>query len=296
MLQICVYIERTAHNCNIGNLHYSNAQRGGNIAINGLLVTSLKRYDDTLTNLAAIMTYCVGVLLESGFVMASDTRTNAGVDQVATFSKMTTFEVNGERSIVMLTAGNLAVSQAVLQHLHKGIATNGAANLHNVSNMFDAARVVGEAIRAVHREDAEHLRHHNADFNISVLFGGQILGERPRLFSIYSAGNFIEASQETPFFQTGETKYGKPILDRVINYKCSLEDALKCVLISFDSTIRSNVSVDLPVDVLVYRSDNLSINCRHRISENDPYFLSIRQHWGEGLRRVFAEIPVPDWC
>ena len=242
------------------------------------------------------MTYCVGVLLESGFVMASDTRTNAGVDQVATFSKMTRFEVPGERSMVMLTAGNLAVSQAVLQHLHKGINDNKTAHLHNVSTMFDAARVIGEAIRAVHHEDAEHLRHHNSDFNISVLFAGQINGEKPRLFSVYSAGNFIEASQETPFFQTGETKYGKPILDRVINYKSSLEDALKCVLISFDSTIRSNVSVDLPVDVMMYRRDQLVINCHHRISEDDSYFLSIRKHWGEGLRKVFAEIPDPDWC
>lgn len=242
------------------------------------------------------MTYCVGILLESGLVMASDTRTNAGVDQVATFPKMTTFEVPGERSIVMLTAGNLAITQAVLQHLHKDIAANTALNMHTVTSMFDAARIVGEAIRTVHREDAEHLRNHNTDFNISVLFAGQIAGEKPRLFNIYSAGNFIEASQETPYFQIGETKYGKPILDRVINYKCSLEDALKCVLISFDSTIRSNVSVDLPVDVLVYRSDKFAIDCSHRVAKDDPYFLAVRQHWGEGLRKVFAEIPNPDWC
>lgn len=242
------------------------------------------------------MTYCVGILLESGLVMASDTRTNAGVDQVATFPKMTTFEIPGERSIVMLTAGNLAITQAVLQHLHKDIAANTAVNMHNVTSMFDAARVVGEAIRTVHREDAEHLRHHNTDFNISVLFAGQISGEKPRLFNIYSAGNFIEASQETPYFQIGETKYGKPILDRVINYKCSLEDALKCVLISFDSTIRSNVSVDLPVDVMVYRSNTFNIDCSHRVAKDDPYFLAVRKHWGEGLRKVFAEIPNPDWC
>jgi putative proteasome-type protease len=241
------------------------------------------------------MTYCVGVLLESGLVMASDTRTNAGVDQVATFPKMTTFEVAGERSLVMLTSGNLAVTQAVLQHLHKDIADNATHNLYNTTNMFDAARLVGLAIRAVHHEDAEHLRHHNTDFNISVLFAGQIAGEPTRLFNIYSAGNFIEASKETPYFQIGETKYGKPILDRVINYKCSLEDALKCVLISFDSTIRSNVSVDLPVDVLVYRNNKLSIDYNHRVAKDDPYFLSVRQHWGEGLRKVFAEIPNPNW-
>jgi putative proteasome-type protease len=242
------------------------------------------------------MTYCVGILLETGLVMASDTRTNAGVDQVATFPKMTTFEIPGDRTMVMLTAGNLAITQAVLQRLHKDIATNETHNLHNVTSMFDAARLVGIAIRNVHKEDAEHLRHHNTDFNISVLFAGQIAGEQTRLFNIYSAGNFIEASKETPYFQIGETKYGKPILDRVINYKCSLEDALKCVLISFDSTIRSNVSVDLPVDVLVYRKDKLSIEYNHRIAKDEPYFLSVRQHWGEGLRKVFAEIPNPDWC
>ena len=140
------------------------------------------------------------------------------------------------------------------------------------------------------------MRHHNTDFNISVLFAGQIAGGKPRLFNIYSAGNFIEASQETPYFQIGETKYGKPILDRVINYQCSLEDALKCVLISFDSTIRSNVSVDLPVDVLVYRSNKFTIDCSHRVAKDDPYFLAVRKHWGEGLRKVFAEIPNPDWC
>jgi putative proteasome-type protease len=242
------------------------------------------------------MTYCVGVLLETGLVMASDTRTNAGVDQVATFTKMNVFELPGERSMVMLTAGNLAVTQAVLQHLHKDIAGNATVNLHNVPNMFDAARAVGAAIRAVHKEDAEHLRHHNTDFNISVLFAGQIAGDKTRLFTVYSAGNFVEASQETPYFQIGETKYGKPILDRVINYSSSLEDALKCVLISFDSTIRSNVAVALPVDVSVYRNDSLTSDCRHRVVKDDPYFLAVRQHWGEGLRKVFSEIPNPDWC
>jgi putative proteasome-type protease len=243
-----------------------------NYALKKLLVPALRSYHQGFTLQVTFMTYCVGVLLEAGLVMASDTRTNAGVDQVATFTKMNVFEVPGERSMVMLTSGNLAVTQAVL------------------------ARAVGAAIRAVHKEDAEHLRHHNTDFNISVLFAGQIAGEKTRLFTVYSAGNFIEASQETPYFQIGETKYGKPILDRVINYSSSLEDALKCVLISFDSTIRSNVAVDLPVDVSVYRNDSLTIDCRHRVVKDDAYFLAVRQHWGEGLRKVFSEIPNPDWC
>lgn len=228
--------------------------------------------------------------------MASDTRTNAGVDQVATFPKMTTFEVPGERAMIMLTSGNLAITQAVLHRLQDSITQNEGEHLLNVSNMFDAARIIGAALRAVHHEDAEHLRKHNTEFNASILFSGQIAGDKPRLFSIYSAGNFIEACQETPYFQIGETKYGKPIVDRVISYQSRLEDALKCVLISFDSTIRSNVSVDLPIDVLIYRKDALSIDCRQRIHKNDPYFLSVRQHWGEGLRKVFSEIPKPDWC
>lgn len=160
--------------------------------------------------------------------------------------------------------------------------------------MFDAARLVGAAIRAVHQEDAAYLRHHNTDFNISVLFAGQINGERMRLFNIYSAGNFIEASEETPYFQIGETKYGKPILDRVLTYQSDLQDALKCILISFDSTIRSNISVNLPVDVLIYENDKLRVECRHRVAEDDPYFLSVRQHWGEGLRKVFSDTPNPD--
>ncbi len=244
------------------------------------------------------MTYCIGILLESGLVMASDTRTNAGVDQVATFPKMTTFVVPGERAMVMLTSGNLAITQAVLHRLQDNIAKSeeGVEHLLNVSNMFDAARIIGAALRAVHHEDADHLRKHNTEFNASILFGGQIAGDRPRLFSIYSAGNFIEACQETPYFQIGETKYGKPIVDRVITHQSQLEDALKCVLISFDSTIRSNVSVDMPIDVMVYRKDTQVIDCRHRVVKNDPYFNSVRQHWGEGLRKVFSEIPKPDWC
>lgn len=243
------------------------------------------------------MTYCIGILLESGLVMASDTRTNAGVDQVATFPKMTTFEVPGERAMVMLTSGNLAITQAVLHKLQDQIASKEEGeHLLNVGNMFDAARIIGAALRAVHHQDAEHLRKHNTEFSASILFSGQIAGDKPRLFNIYSAGNFIEACQETPYFQIGETKYGKPIVDRVISYQSRLEDALKCVLISFDSTIRSNVSVDLPIDVLVYRKDALRMDCRHRIVENDPYFLSVRQHWGEGLRKVFSDIPKPDWC
>lgn len=243
-----------------------------------------------------IMTYCVGLLLDSGLVMASDSRTNAGVDHVATFPKMSVFSNDGERLLVLLTSGNLAISQAVVSRLKKAIAENEEPNLHTVTDMFEAARLVGEALRAVHHEDAEHLRKHQADFNQAILLGGQIKGEKPRLFNIYAAGNFIEACAETPYFQIGETKYGKPILDRVIANRSDLNEAAKCTLISFDSTIRSNLSVGMPIDLLVYKSDTFRNDCQQRITDNDPYFNMLRKSWAEGLKRVFAEIPNPDWA
>ena len=242
------------------------------------------------------MTYCVGVLLDSGLVMASDSRTNAGVDHVATFPKMSFFSRADERVLVVLTSGNLAISQAVISRLKKDIAENVEPNLLTVTCMFEAARIVGEAVRAVHHEDAEHLRKHQADFNQAILLGGQIKGEAPRLFNIYAAGNFIEAVAETPYFQIGETKYGKPILDRVINNRSDLDEVAKCTLISFDSTIRSNLSVGMPIDLFMYRVDSFSIDCQRRITDNDPYFNQLRRGWGEGLKKVFSELPAPDWC
>jgi putative proteasome-type protease len=197
------------------------------------------------------MTYCVGLLLDAGLVMASDSRTNAGVDHVATFPKMSIFSKPDELVLVLLTSGNLAISQAVVSRLKKDIAENVEPNLHSATCMFDAARIVGDAVRAVHHEDAEHLRKHQADFNQAILLGGQIKGEKPRLFSIYAAGNFIEAVAETPYFQIGETKYGKPILDRVIGNRSDLNEAAKCTLISFDSTIRSNLSVGKHIDLFI---------------------------------------------
>lgn len=242
------------------------------------------------------MTYCVGLLLEAGLVMASDSRTNAGVDQIATYPKMTLFSQPGERVLVVMTAGNLAISQAVIGRLNHDIADGVLPNLHSVTNMFDAARVVGDALRAIHDEDAEHLKKHQTDFNQSIILGGQIKGEKPRLFNIYAAGNFIESCNETPYFQIGETKYGKPILDRVVTSASKLQEAAKCVLVSFDSTIRSNLSVGLPIDLLLYRTDSYSTDCMQRIGDDNAYFKNLRTNWSEGLRRVFSEIPDPDWC
>lgn len=242
------------------------------------------------------MTYCVGLLLDQGLVMASDTRTNAGVDQVAVFPKMNVFDVPGERVITLMTAGNLAITQAVINRLRDAIKLNEGKTLHNVTNMFEAAQLVGEQLRVVYELDNEHLKNHNTDFNASILVGGQIRGEAPRLFSVYAAGNFIESSQETPYFQIGETKYGKPIIDRVITHSSDIMEAVKCVLISFDSTIRSNISVAAPIDLLIYRTDSFHADCKQRITESDPYYNTIRQGWSDGLRQVFSGLPNPDWC
>lgn len=242
------------------------------------------------------MTYCVGLLLEQGLLFASDTRTNAGVDQVAIAPKMHVFDLPGKRVIVLLTAGNLAITQAVVNLLKTQIHAKSAKHLHNASNMFEVAGLVGDAMRLVHQRDGDYLQKHGIEFNASVLVGGQIAGEKPRLFNVYAAGNFIETTSDTPYFQIGETKYGKPIIDRVVKHNSDMMDAVKCVLISFDSTIRSNISVAAPIDVMIYRTDSLHASCQKRLTEQDPYYASVRKGWGEGLKEVFSALPSPDWC
>lgn len=242
------------------------------------------------------MTYCVALLVDEGLVLASDTRTNAGVDQVGIFPKMHNFEVRGERMITLLTAGNLAITQLVVNRLREAIKRDDGPHLNNVDSLFDAASLVGDEVRFAFERDAEHLKNHNADFHASIIVAGQINGERPRLFNVYNAGNFIESSTETPYFQIGETKYGKPIVDRVIRHDTDMMDAVKCVLISFDSTIRSNISVAPPIDILLYRKDTFHGDCSQRINENDAYYALIRKGWSEGLKNVFHQLPNPDWC
>lgn len=242
------------------------------------------------------MTYCVGILLEQGLVLAADTRTNAGVDQVAITPKMHVFEVPGERVIVLLTAGNLAVTQSVVNLCRAQLQDKEAGpHLHNVSTLFEAASVVGAAMRSVHQRDGQALKEHGIDFSASILLAGQIRGEKPGLFNIYAAGNFIQATPDTPYLQIGETKYGKPIIDRVIRHQTAIADAVKCVLISFDSTIRSNISVALPIDVMILPTDQLRADLRHRLTEDDPDYTRIRKGWGEGLKAVFSSLPDPEW-
>lgn len=242
------------------------------------------------------MTYCIAMLLDTGLVFLSDSRTNAGVDQIGTFRKTVVFERPGERVLVMQTSGNLAVSQAVINLLREGIAAgNDAPNLLNAPTLFDAARCVGEALRAVHLHDAEALQRFAINFNTALVLGGQIRGEAPRLFSIYSAGNFIEATPDNTYFQIGESKYGKPIIDRVIRRTSSLNQAAKCALISMDSTIRSNLSVGLPLDLVLVRRDQLRVARHVSIDDDNAYFSGIRRTWSDALRHAFAELPEPDW-
>lgn len=241
------------------------------------------------------MTYCVAVKLDSGLVMASDSRTHAGVDHVSSFRKMTVFERAGERVLVLLSSGNLAITQGVVGFLEQRRRDGAPEGLMTANSMFAAASVLGDALRQVQQRDAPYLAQSNIDSSASFLFGGQIVGEPPRLFHIYAEGNFIEATPETPFFQIGETKYAKPILDRVITSRLTLTEAAKCVLLSIDSAMRSNLSVGPPIDLLCYERDALSVGMHRRIAESDGYLDAIREQWGRGLLRVFAELPDPYW-
>lgn len=241
------------------------------------------------------MTYCVATMIDAGIVFASDSRTNAGVDNISTFRKMTTFERPGDRALVIINSGNLAVTQATINHLEQAIRRGVEPNLLSVYSMYDVAELVGQALREVRHRDGPFLMENNVDGSANFIVGGQIAGEHQRLFLVYSEGNFIEATAETPYFQIGETKYGKPIIDRVISAGTNMDDAIKCVLVSFDSTMRSNLSVGLPIDLACYDRDSLHLGHIHRFDEHDPYMLRLRQSWGEGVRRAFAQLPKLEW-
>ena len=242
------------------------------------------------------MTYCIGVMLDKGMIFASDSRTNAGMDNIAKFCKMTVFERRGDRVIVMLSSGNLAGTQAVIGVLNQRCAAGeDGPNLWNARTMFDVAMLVADAMRDVDKRDGEYLEKNDIGFNASFILGGQIHGEQQRLFRIYAEGNFIEAGEDTTYFQTGETKYGKPIVDRVITRHTDLADAAKCVLVSFDSTMRSNLSVGMPIDLLCYERDSFDVRKRRRFIDGDAYFTSLSHEWGEGTRQVFRQLPELRW-
>ena len=245
------------------------------------------------------MTYCVGLKVAAGMVFASDSRTNAGFDQISTFRKMVVYERPGDRFMVLLSSGNLSISQSVREILQvERLESDGGEPLTiwNASSMFDAARVLGRAVRHVYEQDGAALRAAGIDFGCTLIFGGQIRGEAMRLFLVYSTGNFIEATAETCYFQIGEAKYGKPVLDRMLGPSTPLAEAAKCTLVSIDSTLKSNLSVGLPIDLVVYESGALRSDDMVCIDEHNPYFSMIRESWGSRLRDAFKSMDDPVWA
>lgn len=242
------------------------------------------------------VTYCIGVMLDQGIIFASDSRTNAGMDNIAKFCKMTVFERPGDRVIVLLSSGNLAGTQAVIGVLNQRCdAGDSTPNLWGAHTMFDVAMLVADAMRDIEGRDGIYLEESEIRFNASFILGGQIGNERLRLFRIYPEGNFIEAGIDTPFFQTGETKYGKPIIDRVITPSTPLGDATKCVLVSFDLTMRSNLSVGMPIDLICYGLDSLKVERRRRLDDGDAYFTALSRDWSEGTKLAFRHLPELIW-
>ena len=245
------------------------------------------------------MTYCCAIKTRAGLVFLSDSRTNAGLDQISTFRKMIIYEKPGDRFMTLLSAGNLSISQSVREVLQiEKLVEPGQdepLTIWNATSMFDACRVLGSAIRRVYERDAAALRASGVEFNVSMIFGGQIGSEGMRLFQVYSPGNFIEATDETPYFQIGESKYGKPVLDRVITPSTPLDEAAKCALVSMDSTLKSNLSVGLPLDMVVYEANSLHTDRIMCIDEHNPYFQMLRSSWGDKLRQMFDSIEDPMW-
>jgi putative proteasome-type protease len=244
------------------------------------------------------MTYCAGILVKDGLVLVADTRTNAGLDNVSTFRKLHVFTQEADRTLAIASAGNLSITQSVLSLLQEGILnteTGEIETLLGAPTMFRAAQLIGRAIRKVHETDADALEDASVKFDVTMLFAGQIKGAPMRLFMIYAAGNFIECGTDAPFLQVGEHKYGKPILDRAVTFDTDIYDALKVGLISMDSTMRSNLAVGLPIDVLVMRRNAGGPELVHRIEAGEPYFHDLRERWSAALRAAHMAIPRPPY-
>ena len=244
------------------------------------------------------MTYCCGILVRDGLVMIADTRTNAGLDNVSTFRKLHVYSTPGERIMALASSGNLSLSQTVRSMLTEGIEnaeTGEVETLMNAPTMFKAAQRIGKAVRLVQGIDGKALAEAAVDHDVAFLLGGQIKGGKLRLFMIYSAGNFIECTTDTPYLQIGENKYGKPVLDRAISYDTDVYDALKIGLISMDSTMRSNLGVGLPIDLMVARRDELNAEVDYRIEPGEPYFQDLREQWSSALRAAHIAIPRPPY-
>jgi putative proteasome-type protease len=241
------------------------------------------------------MTYCLGILVKAGLVLAADSRTNAGVDYISSYRKLFDFSRSGERVLLLCTSGNLSITQGVLHNLTQEIKSQQENNLHSLPTLYDVARHIGNHIRQMQETERPWLEKDNIDFQCSFLLGGQVKGEAPGLFLIYSQGNCIEATPETPFLQIGETKYGKPILDRTLKLDSPLDAVAKCALLSIDSTMRSNLSVGPPVNMTMYYADTFEVRHRAQFQAGDPYLLKMRKHWEVALREASAQMPDISW-
>lgn len=241
------------------------------------------------------MTYCLGIVVEKGLVLAADSRTNAGVDYISSYQKLFDFSVPGDRVIILCTAGSLSTSQSVIHQIERDITTNAEVNLHNLPSLHEVAAHIGEKMRQIQDKERPWLEKDGIDYQSTFIVGGQIAGESPGLYLVYSQGNFIAATPETPFLQIGETKYGKPILDRTVSYKSPLDDVAKTTLLSIDSTMRSNISVGPPIDMVLYETDALEVRCRVQLQEGDPYLLKMRQYWEETLSKASRNFPNIEW-
>jgi putative proteasome-type protease len=245
------------------------------------------------------MTYCLGMLCRKGAVFLSDSRTSAGMDNVGTRSKMRVFEKPGERVICIMSSGNLSLSQATLalidDDLHLNESHPARKNLFNRETIYDTVRYVGSKVREVEKQDRSALEADGFNFNIHLIVGGQIAGYAPEVHLIYPQGNSIHASPDSPFLQIGETKYGKPILDRGFSYESSLMDAVKFGIVSLDATMKSNVAVGPPIDIFCYKTDALQVKMRTRLEQNDPYLQEIGQKWQDGIVRLVRQMPAADF-
>ncbi|MGJ3247763.1 MAG: peptidase [Elainellaceae cyanobacterium] len=241
------------------------------------------------------MTYCLGIITHHGIVLAADSRTNAGVDYISTYQKLYDFSLPGERVIAFCTSGNLSITQAVIHEFQNDLKSNEGDNLHTLPTMYDVARYVGNRIRTIQDHERPWLERDGIDYQCSFLLAGQIRGDDPELYLIYTQGNFIQATPETPFLQIGETKYGKPILDRTINFETPLEHVAKCALLSIDSTMKSNISVGPPISILMYEADSLVVRHRLQLRLGDPYLAKIRKLWEASVHRAFENMPDVEW-
>jgi putative proteasome-type protease len=241
------------------------------------------------------MTYCLGILTRNGIVMAADSLTNAGVDYISNYQKLFDFSKPGERVILICTAGNLSMSQGILTLLRQELKAQVEVNLHTLPTMYEIARHIGNKTRQMLEENRTWLQQDKIDFQCSFLLSGQIKGEEPSLYLIYSQGNFLQATRETPFLQIGENKYGKPILDRTLNYETPLEEVAKCALLSIDSTMKSNISVGPPINVVMYEADSLVVRHHLQLPLGDPFLTKVRKHWEGALKKAFEHMPNLEW-